>query len=241
MFFKKKKIDIALLINNENFSKASSEIESKIKKKKKIFNCLKAWNKINLGLEFKEEEIIIDENFLPEDFFETIRVYVFLRDSSWPNDKKEKYLNISKNILLKISLYIRNNLFEEIRFDPNLRENIQHFIECVEQQDKADLSAIKAQLSGSLLQLGWIEKETYGIDMLQYAESYENVGLESKSINIYKALINDFESQSRKLSSGLFPEIQHIDEPTKEELEIINKAKESLNRLLRNNKAKQSI
>ena len=96
------------------------------------------------------------------------------------------------------------------------------------------LSAIKAQLSGSLLQLGWIEKKDFGMDMLQYAESYENVRLKDQAMNIYKAIINDFESQSRNLSSGLFPEIQHVDDPTDEELEIITKAKDALDRLSKN-------
>lgn len=238
MFFKKKKIDISLLINDGNFSKASAEIESQLKKQNTVYISQQAWHKINLDSDFSEEEIKLDENLLPEEFFETIRIYYFLIDSDWPTDKKEKYLKISKHIILKISTFIRNNLFGEIRFDPNLRESLQDFIQFVKKQglknDQADLSAIKAQLSGSLLQLGWIEKKDFGIDMLQYAESYENVGLTDQSMNIYKAIINDFKSQSRELSSGLFPEIQHIDDPTDEELEIITKAKDALDRLSKN-------
>ena len=235
MFFKKKEFDIATLIKKGNFTKASSQIDLLIRKKKEFYLCHKTWLTINSGSQFNVEEININKNRLSEDFHETIRLYIFVIGTFWQKDFKKEYLKAAKQIILKISQYLRYHIFDEVYFDPELRNNLQDFIEVVEKlkllEDKADLSAIKAQLSSTLLQMGLIEKYMLGEDMLQYAESYETVGLSTKSIEIYKGILNDFKSNSSKVSSGLFPEIQRIDDPTENELKIIQTAKESLIRL----------
>jgi hypothetical protein len=67
--------------------------------------------------------------------------------------------------------------------------------------------------------------------MLQFAQSYVQIGQIQFAIKIYQGIMNDFECESVKLSGGLFPEISQIDIRPKEEKEIFEKAKVNLEML----------
>ena len=120
------------------------------------------------------------------------------------------------------------------KVNPEIRKKLQEFIEILKSNDNdgkaiANISAAKAQVSNSIGNL--LEKHEIGEDMLQFAQAYENVGQAEMAIKIYQGILNDFESDSVKLSSGLFPEISQVDDRPPSEIKIYEKAKNSFERL----------
>ncbi|WP_124979458.1 hypothetical protein [Nonlabens xiamenensis] len=110
----------------------------------------------------------------------------------------------------------------------DLRAKFQEFIDLLKEKNDlksiANISASKAQITTSIGNL--LKKEDIGKDLLQFAESYANVGQTQQAIQIYQGMLSDFECESVKNSSGLFPEMTQVDTRTKAEIEIFKKAKE---------------
>jgi len=76
-----------------------------------------------------------------------------------------------------------------------------------------------------------ITKAEFGNDMLQMGISYEQINEIQMSKNIYQGVMNDFESESVKLSSELFPEITQVDDRNENEIKVYKKAKELLEKI----------
>lgn len=76
-----------------------------------------------------------------------------------------------------------------------------------------------------------LEKYEIGEDMLQFAQSYEKVEQTETATKIYQGIMNDFESESVKSSSGLFPEISYVDDRPESEIKVFEIAKKSFERL----------
>ena len=120
--------------------------------------------------------------------------------------------------------------------DPNIRiflqDLIYHFSAHKLFEDKADMSAVKAQLSGTILQCGLIKKYEFGNDMLQYADDYASLGLREQALQIYQAIQNDFNNNNVSSTfKTAFPEIRYIDDPDLKENEVFNKAKNKFEEL----------
>ncbi len=127
-----------------------------------------------------------------------------------------------------------SDLEQLYKVKPEIREKLQDFIELLKNRNDenkaiANIAAAKAQVSNSIFNL--LEKSELGKDMLQLAESYENVGQKEISVKMYIGIMNDFESDSIKSSSGLFPEISQVDTRPAEEILIFKTAKDSFERL----------
>ncbi|MNY09759.1 hypothetical protein D3C86_1426950 [compost metagenome] len=121
-----------------------------------------------------------------------------------------------------------SDIEELYKVKPEIREKLQTFIDILTKRNDeykaiANIAAAKAQVSNSIGNL--LEKFEIGEDMLQFAQSYEQVGQTQLATKIYQGIMNDFECESVKNSSGLFTEISQIDTRPKEEIEIFEKAK----------------
>jgi len=94
---------------------------------------------------------------------------------------------------------------------------------------KANIAAAKTRVSQAIF--NQITKAEFGNDMLQMGISYEQINEIQMSKNIYQGVMNDFESESVKLSSELFPEITQVDDRNENEIKVYKKAKELLEKI----------
>jgi hypothetical protein len=158
----------------------------------------------------------------------------------------KEYVNILVQLAFKMGGYIRlmakNAMDKGIylsdmqchQVNPEIRDGLQHFINMLknkgdENKSIANLAVAKVQISHAVPNL--LQKYQIGEDMLQFAESYENIGQAEMSIKIYQGIMNDFECDSVKSGSGVFTEISYIDDRPESEIEIFEKAKHSYERL----------
>ena len=188
-----------------------------------------------------------DADKYQEEFLEGFEIYKALQTSTIDQEHLKNFLHLLVELVFKMSGFIQlmaenvmskglnlSHIEHIYKVDPALRNTIQEFIEILKNdsgQEKAiaNLAAAKARISNCSGYL--VEKYQIGEDMLQFGISYENVGETETAIRIYQGIMNDFESESVKLSSGLFPEISHVDERPESEIKIFNQAKEHFERL----------
>lgn len=180
-----------------------------------------------------------------EEYFEGLDVYKALNNSDLDKDKFQEYSNILVQLAFKTGGFtrlmadtaMRNGVhlsdIDTYKVHSDLRAKFQEFIDLLKEKNDiksiANVSASKAQITTSIGNL--LKKEDIGIDMIQFADSYVDVGQTQQAIQIYKGIMNDFESESVRNSSGLFPEISQVDTRPKAEIEIFEKAKEQYERL----------
>lgn len=197
---------------------------------------------LNNKIEIKIESF--DASRYQEEFIEGLEIYLALEKSNINELQLKEYTNVLVELAFNMSGLIQfmskkamdkgaylsdmNDLYE---VKPEIREKLQVFIDVLKtknDEDKAiaNVAAAKAQVSNSIGNL--LEKFEIGDDMLQFAQSYEQVGQTEFAIKIYQGIMNDFECESVKNSSGLLPEIAQIDTRPKREIEIFEKAKEYL-------------
>ncbi len=198
-----------------------------------------------LGDVLNKTDVVIDGGSFnaqkfQEEFSEGLKIYKALNLSEIPNEEFKAYSNILVELAFKTGSFIKvladtalrngghlSDIPDKYKVDPNLRDQFQEFIDLL--KEKADFNSVANIASAKFLittSIGnLLKKEEIGQDMLQFAESYANVGQSEKAIQIYKAILNDFESESVKKSSGLFPEISQIDTRNETEKIIFEKAK----------------
>lgn len=182
-----------------------------------------------------------------EEFIEGLEIYSVLEKSNIDELQLKEYSNILVELAFKMSGFIQlmantamnkgvylSDMEEIYKVKPEIREKLQSFIDILKKradEDKAiaNIAAAKAQVSNSIENL--LEKFEIGEDMLQFAQSYVQVGQTQLATKIYQSIMNDFECESVKNSSGLFPEISQVDTRPKEEIEIFEKAKVNLEKL----------
>ena len=182
-----------------------------------------------------------------EEFLEGLTIFEALKESDIDKIQLTNFLNILVELGFKMGGFIQlmaqtamnkgvylSDIEDLYKVNPIIRQKLQEFIEHLknfENQDKsiANLSATKAQISNSIGNL--LQKHEIGEDMLQFAQSYEKVEQTEMAARIYQGIMNDFESESVKSSSGLFPEISYVDERPEKEIEIFETAKKSFERL----------
>lgn len=188
-----------------------------------------------------------DADKYQEEFLEGFEIYKALKTSTVDKEHVKNFLHMLVELAFKMSGFIQlmaENVMSKglnlshvehiYKIDPALRDKLQEFIDILKNdpdQEKviANLAAAKARISNCM---GYaIEKYQIGEDMLQFGTAYENVGETETAIRIYQGIMNDFESESVKLSSGLFPEISYADERPESEIKIFEQAKEHFERL----------
>lgn len=180
-----------------------------------------------------------------DEFFEGLKIFKALNNSEVGQNEFNEYSNILVQLAFKTGGFIRlladtamkNGAhlsdIDIYKVHSDLRAKFQEFIDLLKEKNDiksiANVSASKAQITTSIGNL--LKKEEIGIDMLQFADAYVNVGQTQQAIQIYKGIMNDFESESVRNSSGLFPEINQVDTRPKAEIEIFEKAKEQYEQL----------
>jgi hypothetical protein len=196
---------------------------------------------------------IDDESFSPYsyqiEFLEGLQLYKALEKSEIQAEYLKQFSNLLVQLAFMMSAHVQmlsdkamNNsayltdLGHIYRFKvyPEIRDGIQEFIDLLKiklEEDKAiaNLTAAKAKISNSIGNI--LEKYEIGEDMLQFAEHFEKVGETEIAIRIHQGIMNDFECESVKLSSGIIPEASHIDDRPEAEIEIFEKAKNHFERL----------
>ena len=197
------------------------------------------------------EKIEIDgESFdaakFQEEFLEGLKIYLVLEKSNINEFQLKEYSTVLVELTFKMCGFIRlmadktmeNGVYlsevEDVyKVNPVIREELQVFIDVLKSKNEsnsvANVAAGKAQVTNSIQNL--LEKYEIGEDMLQFAESYEKVGQVEYATKIYQGIMNDFECESLKFSSGIFPEISHIDTRSQEEINVFEKAKLNLEKL----------
>ncbi|WP_415328939.1 hypothetical protein [Chryseobacterium sp. MMS23-Vi53] len=188
-----------------------------------------------------------DADKYQEEFLEGFEIYKALQTSTIDKEYLQKFLHMLVELTFKMSGFIQlmaenamnkglnlSHIEHIYKVDPILRDRIQELIEILKNDSDqkkaiANLAAAKARISNCIGHT--IEKYQIGEDMLQFGSSYESVGETETAIRIYQGIMNDFESESVKLSSGLFPEISYTDERPESEIAIHNLAKEHFERL----------
>lgn len=191
------------------------------------------------------EHIEDDNNFIEasryqEEFLEGLELYKAFYKSAMPEAQFKEYTFVLVHLVYKMGEFIKllaNTAmnkgvyladFENIyKVNPEIRNELQLFITLLKDKNEikaiANVAAAKAQISNSIPSL--LKKHEIGEDMLQFAQSYEAVGQTEVAVKIYSGIMNDFECESIRLSSGLFPEISQFDTRSKEEIAVFEKAK----------------
>lgn len=182
-----------------------------------------------------------------EEFLEGLTIFEALKKSNIDKIQLNNFSNILVELAFKMGGFIQlmsqtamnkgvylSDIEELYEVNPSIRQRVQDFIEhlkTTENQEKsiANLSATKAQISNSIGNL--LEKFEIGQDMIQFAQSYEKVEQTEMATRIYQGIMNDFESDSVKSNSGLFPEISYADDRPEEEIKIYETAKKGFERL----------
>lgn len=182
-----------------------------------------------------------------EEFLEGLTIFEALKKSNIDKIQLNNFSNILVELAFKMGGFIQlmsqtamnkgvylSDIEELYEVNPSIRQRVQDFIEhlkTTENQEKsiANLSATKAQISNSIGNL--LEKFEIGQDMIQFAQSYEKVEQTEMATRIYQGIMNDFESDSVKSNSGLFPEISYVDDRPDEEIKIYETAKKGFERL----------
>ncbi|WP_163410007.1 hypothetical protein [Flavobacterium ajazii] len=232
-------------------------IENKFDKLKEYLKDSKDFQIHKFLLEVLEgnEKIEIDgESFdavkFQEEFLEGLRIYLTLQKSNLNDFQFKAYSSVLVELTFKMCGFIRlmadkamengvylSDLEDVYKVNPVIRQELQVFIDVLKSKNEsnsvANVAAGKAQVTNSIQNL--LEKFEIGEDMLQFAESYEKVGQIEFAADIYKGIINDFECDSVKFSSGIFPEISHIDTRSQKEIDVFEKAKLNLVRIIGEN------
>ena len=182
-----------------------------------------------------------------EEFLEGLQIFEALIKSNIDKIQLNNFSNILVELAFKMGGFIQlmsqtamnkgvylSDIEDLYKVNPTVRQRLQDFIEQLKNsgnQDKsiANLSATKAQITNSIGNL--LQKFEIGKDMIQFAQSYEKVGQTEMATRIYQGIMNDFESESVKASSGLFPENSYVDDRTEDEIKIFETAKTNFERL----------
>jgi len=188
-----------------------------------------------------------DADKYQEEFLEGFEIYKALETSNIEKEELKKFSNLLVELTFKMGGFIQlmadnamnkgvhlTDLAHIYPINLEIRTQLQEFIDRLknkpdEEKSVANLAATKAQISNSVGNV--LEKHEIGDDMLQFAEHYEKAGQIEMAIRIYMGIMNDFECDSVKSSSGLFPEIAQADDRPEAEIDIFNKAKINYERL----------
>jgi len=188
-----------------------------------------------------------DADKYQEEFIEGFEIYKALETSNIDQEQLKNFSNLLVELTFKMGGFIQlmadnamnkgvhlTDLAHIYPINPEIRNKLQEFINILknksdEEKATANIAATKAQISNSVGNI--LEKYEIGEDMLQFAEHYEKAGQIEMTIRIYMGIMNDFECDSVKSSSGLFPEMTYVDDRPQSEIDIFNKAKINYERL----------
>lgn len=222
------------------------ELKEKIEVRENSFQIYKylgdVLNKIKVEIDGKS----FNAQIYQEEFLEGLEIFKALNKSEIPEDDSKNFSNILVQLAFKTGGFIKlmantalkngvylSDISDTYKVHPELRSKFQEFIDLLNEKNDAisvaNVAGAKAQITSSIGNL--LEKQDIGNDVLQSADSYANIGHTKQAIQMYKEILKDFESESVKNSSGLFPEISQVDTRPEEEIEIYEKAKKQYEKL----------
>ena len=222
------------------------ELKEKIENRENSFQIYKylgdVLNKIKVEIDGKS----FNAQKYQEEFFEGLEIFKALNKSEIPKDDFKEYTNILVQLAFKTGGFIKlmantalkngvylSDISDTYKVHPELRSKFQEFIDLLKEKNDtisiANVAGAKAQITTSIGNL--LEKQDIGNDVLQSADSYANIGHTKQAIQMYREILKDFESESVKNSSGLFPEISQVDTRPEAEIEIYEKAKNQYEKL----------
>jgi len=188
--------------------------------------------------ETKYEQVSFNPDLYEEEWIEGIAVYLVLDESEVEEEVLKIYRKGLVSVVFKIHHFIRESAVEmtdsgayfkeDFYINPQLRTDLQKIIDLWKKQKffKSVLNMMVAKAQLSTVMNHRIERFEIGKDMLQCAAGYEELDYKDNATQMYQAILHDFECESVKLSSGLFPQISYVDTRPMEEIEVFEKAKE---------------
>lgn len=183
-------------------------------------------NSLNNKLE--DEKEYSRDNFLDE-WKEGNVILALLTEGNLDYGYKWYFVMGYLELVIKMSEHILDN---KINFTNELIVLQNELIELL----KSDTNQFMQTANMMLVKVNLISiigsKQSLGKSLLDLGKAYESIaGLKPNAIKVYRDILNGFESESVKNSSGLFPEISQVDTRTKAEIEIFESAKLHLERL----------
>ena len=191
---------------------------------------------------FKEDLLEDDKEFnfeadkYQQEFIEGVKIFKALIEADLQMDamifstvlvylgfKTGEFIHLLSETAMNKGVYLSE--ISVFKIEPELRNSMQQFYDCMDDNylvPKANIAASKTRISQAIYNK--ISKSEFGNDMLQMGISYEKINENQMAANIYQGVINDFESESAKLSSGLFPEISQVDDRNEDDIIVYNKA-----------------
>lgn len=193
---------------------------------------------LNDNLIDEYEEIEFEADKYQQEFIEGVEIFKALENADLKMEammfstvvvflgfKMGEFIQLLSNNTMSKGIYLSE--VSTYKIEPNLRDSMQEFYNLMDENylvAKANIAAAKTRVSQAIFNL--ISKSDFGNDMLQMGISYEKIGENEMATRIYQGVLNDFEAESVKLSSGLFPEISQVDDRNEDEIKVYKKAKE---------------
>lgn len=206
---------------------------------------------LNDNLIDEYEEIEFEADKYQQEFIEGVEIFKALENADLKMEammfstvvvflgfKMGEFIQLLSNNTMSKGIYLSE--VSSYKIEPNLRDSMQEFYNLMDDNylvPKANIAAAKTRVSQAIFNL--ISKSDFGNDMLQMGISYEKIGENEMAARIYQGVLNDFEAESVKFSSGLFPEISQVDDRNEDEIEVYNKAKELFEKIA-NSKIKET-
>ncbi|SDD52195.1 hypothetical protein [Pedobacter soli] len=237
--------------NKESAPNASEGIDEALKEIKigEIFSEILKGSKV--------DSVSFSKYIYQEEFAEGLQLFKKYKDSvtqdqlntfvhilTFLADEMANLIHAIAKKAMEAGFYL-SNFDHHYKFNPEVRKQLQELINLLKVNkwdvvNIANLSSAKAKISTSIPDL--LKKEEIGEDILQLAKSFENAGShDAVAIKLYESIMNDFQPESSRLSSGLFPEISYIDSRTEREIEIFEAAKAAHQKLtIQNNNKNMS-
>lgn len=191
--------EILTLIDNHNYAAAYNLV----KQNERLAKIYVVWTLVYDGQKFETIDRTIHSDDVGNEIIESVKLYIHLSQSSWDKELLSEFRRVAKMIIAEIAAGLRNashtivdgqiihTPFHLIK--PDVRDYIQELIEHFDKKElyesKADMARVKAQLTLTMN----LEKRYVGADMIQYGTFYENVKQYEDSVQIYYAVVHDFE------------------------------------------------
>ncbi len=223
--------DIVRLIQE---NKKEEIIQNYSKSKFRIYELLVDVFKEDLADD--DEEFNFESDKYQQEFIEGVKIFKALIKADLQMDamifstvlvylgfKTGEFIHLLSETAMNKGVYLSE--ISVFKIEPELRNSMQEFYDYMDDNylvPKANIAASKTRISQATYNK--ISKSDFGNDMLQMGISYEKINENQLASNIYQGVINDFESESVKLSSGLFPEISQIDDRNQDDILVYNKA-----------------
>lgn len=144
--------------------------------------------------------------------------------------KTGEFIHLLSNTAMSKGVYLSE--ISTFKIDSHLRNSMQEFYDSMDDNylvPKTNIAVAKTRISQAIF--NEISKSEFGSDMLQMGVSYAKIGETQMAMNIYQGVMNDFETESVKVSNELFPKISQVDNRSEDNIKIYKKAKELLEKI----------